>query len=159
MPTPIADLRDLDLASLHALNEANHRETASLSLDSFAALLRMAFYARGFAPASAMLIALDPSAPSDSENFAFFRRLRARFVYVDRVIVDLAARGQGLASALYADLFAQARAAGHDFVGCEINVEPPNPASEAFHAKLDFGELGRARLANGKAVRYLGRAL
>jgi predicted GNAT superfamily acetyltransferase len=156
---PIVDLRDLDPVDLHALNEANALQASSLSAEAFADLLAMSFYARGFGPAAALLIALDQDAPYDNPNFAFFRRLRPRFAYVDRVLVDAAARGRGLASRLYADLFSQARAAGHDFVGCEVYCDPPNPVSDAFHAKHDFAELGRARLATGKTVRYLGRFL
>jgi predicted GNAT superfamily acetyltransferase len=41
-----------------------------------------------------------------------------------------------------------------------VNTEPPNPASDAFHARLGFVEVGRAVLPGGaKAVRYLRRAL
>ena len=32
---------------------------------------------------------------------------------------------------------------------------PPNPASDAFHERLGFVEVGQARLRNGKFVRYL----
>jgi predicted GNAT superfamily acetyltransferase len=35
---------------------------------------------------------------------------------------------------------------------------PPNPASDAFHAKFGFAEVGRAASPDGnKAVRYLTR--
>jgi hypothetical protein len=48
----------------------------------------------------------------------------------------LAARRQGRGSDLAeADLFAAAEAAGHDRVVCEVNSDPPNPASAAFHAR------------------------
>ena len=30
-----------------------------------------------------------------------------------------------------------------------------NPASDAFHARLNFTEIGQAKLSNGKSVRYL----
>ena len=66
---------------------------------------------------------------------------------------------QGLARALYADAFAAARAAGAPVVCCEVNVDPPNPGSDAFHAALDFVEVGRAMLVERKKlVRYLERA-
>ena len=48
------------------------------------------------------------------------------------------------------------RAAGHARVVCEVNSDPPNPASDAFHAALGFAEVGQAVLATqGKVVRYL----
>jgi predicted GNAT superfamily acetyltransferase len=41
-----------------------------------------------------------------------------------------------------------------------VNYEPPNPASEAFHTRLGFVEVGRATLPDrGKSVRYLKRDL
>jgi hypothetical protein len=56
-------------------------------------------------------------------------------------------------------VFAEARAAGHERVVCEINFDPPNPGSDAFHAKLGFSEIGRATLANCKSLRYLERLI
>jgi predicted GNAT superfamily acetyltransferase len=65
-----------------------------------------------------------------------------------------------LASTLYEDLFAAAAAAGHALVTCEVNRVPSNPASDAFHVRLGFAEVGRAELAGGgKSVRYLARPL
>ena len=50
--------------------------------------------------------------------------------------------------------------AGHDQIVCEVNSEPPDPASDAFHTALGFREIGRATIHDGrKAVRYFRRAL
>ena len=39
---------------------------------------------------------------------------------------------------------------------CEVNCDPPNPVSDAFHAALGFREIGRARIVErSKTVRYL----
>jgi predicted GNAT superfamily acetyltransferase len=65
-----------------------------------------------------------------------------------------------VARSLYHELFAAAAQAGHPIVGCEVNVEPPNPISDAFHEALGFTEVGRASLLGGeKVVRYLVRRL
>jgi predicted GNAT superfamily acetyltransferase len=104
-----------------------------------------------------MLIALDQDAPYASPNFRWFQARYARFVYIDRVIVAPPARGRGVARALYEDLFGAMRAAGQSLAVCEVNVAPANPASDAFHARLGFAELGRASIHGGtKTVRYLG---
>ena len=97
----------------------------------------------------AFLLAFDQAADYDSPNFLWFRDRTPRFVYVDRIVVAPAARGRGHARRLYDDLFAQARRAGHDQVVCEVNSEPANPASDAFHAALGFSEVGRATIHGG----------
>ncbi|MDB5434158.1 MAG: family acetyltransferase, partial [Phenylobacterium sp.] len=96
----------------------------------------------------------------DSPNFLWFRSRYRRFVYVDRIVVASHARGRGHARRLYVDLFEQALQAGHDRVVCEVNSNPPNPASDAFHADLGFTEVGRGSLDSGrKTVSYLARQL
>jgi predicted GNAT superfamily acetyltransferase len=81
-------------------------------------------------------------------------------VYVDRVVVSPLMRGRGYARALYTDLFARARQEGHTLVVCEVNSEPPNPASDAFHAAMGSTEVGRATIHQGrKTLRYLTREL
>ena len=58
------------------------------------------------------------------------------------------------------DLFEHAVRAGHDRVVCEVNQNPPNPASDAFHAALGFVEVGTASVYDGsRTVRYLSRDL
>lgn len=105
------------------------------------------------------LIAFDRQASYDSPNFLWLRDRLDRLAYVDRIVVDPACRGAGVARALYADPFARALALDHEVVACEVNIEPPNPASDAFHAALGFREIGRRLFGNGKTVRYLARPL
>jgi len=105
-------------------------------------------------------MAFDQGADYDSPNYLWFRARHPCFVYVDRVVVDRAMRKRGLAQLLYQDLFRCAAAAGHDRIVCEVNSDPPNPASDAFHAALGFVEVGHAVLHGGaKTVRYLSRSL
>jgi uncharacterized protein len=74
--------------------------------------------------------------------------------------VAQAARGRGIARLLYEDLFTTAKLAGHDRVVCEVNIEPPNPASDAFHSAMGFVAVGEAAIHNGtKIVRYFEKAL
>jgi hypothetical protein len=75
------------------------------------------------------------------------------------VVTAAQARGKGHAATLYNGLIQAARDAGHVMLTCEVNEDPPNPASDAFHAKLGFAPIGGAALPNGKTVRYFSRAL
>ena len=142
--------------SLLALNNANARELSWLEPERLVDMIDMAFAARHAGKAEALLLAFDQNAAYDSPNFLWLRERYERFIYVDRVVVAASARGRGLASVLYADLIAAARAAGHERLVCEINADPPNPASDAFHERLGFATLGTARIADDKTVRYCG---
>jgi len=145
--------------ALVALNNAHAAELSFLTPERFAELIDDAFFAACIGEADALLIAFDQAADYDSPNFLWFRERFGRFVYVDRIVVADAARGRALARLLYEALFERARIGGHDRVVCEVNADPPNPASDAFHAALGFVEVGSARLANGKTVRYFERGL
>jgi predicted GNAT superfamily acetyltransferase len=122
--------------------------------------VRAAFWARRIGAADAFILAFDQDADYDGENFLWFKSRYDKFVYVDRIVVAAAARGRGLARILYQGLFAAASAAGHTMIVCEVNADPPNPESDAFHAAFGFREVGTAPLRSGeKTVRYLRLAL
>ena len=143
---------------LLALNNAFAAALSFLTSENAADLVAKAFMAARIGAADALLLAFDQDAAYDNMNFQWFKVRYPRFVYIDRVVVAPAARGRGLARALYQTLFV--RAAGYERVVCEVNQAPPNPASDAFHASLGFERVGRAVLPGaGKTVRYFSRAL
>lgn len=147
-------------AALLALNNAHAQELSWLEPERLQHLVCESFYARRIGDLDAFLIAFDQDARYDSPNFLWFRERYPRFVYVDRIVTAASARGRGYAQQLYFDLFEQAARAGHERVACEINLSPPNPGSDAFHAALGFAEVGSAAIHGGaKTVRYLARAL
>ena len=155
MNAEIADLKSFPLAALCKLNHAHAVETSPLTEDRLLELIAMSFYARGFPGPAAFLLAMDENSPYVNVHFEFFQRRHQRFVYIDRMITAVHARRRGLGRQLYEDLMERARSAGHRVVGCEVNLDPPNPVSDAFHERLGFEEAGRATLPNGKTVRYL----
>jgi predicted GNAT superfamily acetyltransferase len=159
--SPIHNLSALDSARLLLLNNSHAKETSELDDERLAALLGMAFYARGVdRGATAFLVAFDHNAAYKNQNFEWFKARRQPFVYIDRVVVAETARGRGIAKALYDDLFAEAKLAGHERVVCEVNIDPPNPASEAFHSAMGFTAVGQAAIHNGtKTVRYFEKTL
>lgn len=149
-----------DLDAMLALNAGVVVETAKLDQAGLARLLAEAFRASFAPPAQGFLIALDQASRIAGPNFAWFKARHRRFVYVDRVVVAPAARGAGLGRVLYLDLFEAARLADQRLVCAEVNLDPPNPASDAFHEALGFTEVGRAFLPDrGKTVRYLERSV
>lgn len=147
-------------AALLALNNDHAEETSFLTKTDWRTLIETAYAATCIDGAAALLIAFDDQAPYDGVNFQWFRARRKNFVYVDRVVVADSHRGRGVARALYDDLFRRMAETGHGALTCEVNINPPNPASDAFHARLGFNEVGRAALHDrGKEVRYLVKDL
>jgi uncharacterized protein len=146
--------------ALLALNNAHAQELSWLEAERLEYLVSEAFLARRIGDLDAFMLAFDQHARYDSPNYLWFRTRYERFVYVDRIVVAASARGRGCARRLYHNLFEQAVRAGHDRVFCEVNLSPPNPASDAFHAALGFRKVGTASIHGGsKTVRYLERAL
>ena len=146
--------------ALLALNNRFQQELSFLSPEKATHLVGQAFMASRIGEADALLLAFDQDAQYENPNFNWFRERFDRFVYIDRVVVAPQMRGRGLAQALYRALFQQAAAGRHVRVVCEINWEPPNPASDAFHASLGFEQVGLAILPGAaKTVRYFSRAI
>jgi predicted GNAT superfamily acetyltransferase len=145
---------------LLALNNTHARELSWLEPERLQHLVSQAFLARRIGDLDAFLLAFDQDADYDSPNFLWFRERYPRFVYIDRIVVAASARRRGCARRLYRDLFERANKAGHACVVCEVNISPPNPASDAFHTALGFVEVGSASVHEGrKTVRYLSRGL
>lgn len=159
-PSPISRVSPEDEPAILALNNEHAAELSWLEPERLSFLLGEAFYARRIGKLEAFIMTFDQDAHYDSPNFLWFREHYPRFVYVDRVVVAGHARGRGHARRLYQDLFDHASAAGQAIVTCEVNIDPPNPGSDAFHAALGFAEVGDAVIHGGKkAVRYYVRQI
>lgn len=157
MIEPILPADEPDVLALNTIHAA---ELSLLDAAGLKRLLAAAYLARRIGRVDAFLIAFDQDADYASPNFLWFRERYPRFAYVDRIAVAEAARGRGHARRLYEHLFEQARRDGHAVVTCEVNADPPNPASDAFHAALGFRVVGEAAIYGGeRTVRYFERRL
>lgn len=149
-----------DLARALTLNNEFAKELSWLDLERLGQMIETATYARVVGPVDAFLIAYDQDAPYGGVNFAWFKARHDRFIYVDRIVVAAAARGRGLGRRLYEDLFGFAVAQGQHLICAEINADPPNPASDAFHQRLGFETLDTVFQPKiGKRVRYVSKTL
>jgi len=161
-PRAAAAFADVNLDALLALNRRFEAETSVLDRAGLEAILAMACFIglEGPGGRDGFLIAMDQDAPYQSLNYLWFKQRYPRFAYVDRVIVAPEAQGRGVARRLYGELFERSRRAGHEMVGAEIVAEPPNVASDAFHASLGFEEVGRSEAGPGhKALRFVRKLL
>jgi predicted GNAT superfamily acetyltransferase len=111
----------------------DYRETAS-------ACWRVRIAEAGGRPAGFIML-IRPRAPYPSLNYAWFEQRFASHLYIDRIAVDGWARGQGVGRALYEDAMAVARDCGEARLTAEVNDDPPNPESHAFHKALGFVHL------------------
>jgi len=132
-----------------------------LNMQGLSYILERADYARQIAEGQGFLIgyAHDVDYP-DHWNLTWLLAHLENFFYIDRVIIDEKAQGQGLGRSLYADVESHARARGYDWLACEVNTQPNNPASHAFHLREGFKILGEQNFpTRDKAVRYYTKAL
>ncbi len=152
-PTP-ADASHFD--DILALNAASVAVLSPLSAERLAQLHAHAAYHKVVVDegrVAAFLLGFAPGAPYDSVNYRWFDAHYDDFLYVDRIVVAASHRVHGLGALLYNDFFAAARERGAARVVCEYDIEPPNPASAAFHRRFGFSEVGTQRIAGGnKAV-------
>jgi len=149
----IRDAQAGDFDAILALNEASVSLLSPLSprrlagLHAQAALHRVA---EREGEVIGFLLAFREGADYDSLNYLWFAERYPQFLYVDRVVVADAARGQGVGALLYRDMFEFAAASGARLVTCEFDIDPPNPLSEQFHARFGFREAGRQWVADGR---------
>lgn len=98
------------------------------------------------------VLAVPPGAAYDSENYRYFESRHVDHLYVDRIVIAEAERGRGLGAVLYDVVFEAAREQGRAEVTCEVNLDPPNPGSMAFHRRLGFRELGSQPTKGGSVT-------
>ena len=109
-------------------------------LDAQAAYHRVAVDDEGHI--AAFLLAFREGADYDSPNYLWFAQRYPRFLYVDRIAVAQSQHGRGIGARLYRDLFGFARTHGVGTIACEFYRKPLNAASQAFHARFGFREVG-----------------
>ena len=145
-------VRGEDLEALARLNDAAVPNVNALGLEGLAAHVRRCELAltveHGGEPA-ALLLALAPGSDYESENYLWFAEHQEPSLYVDRIVVSEALRSRGVGAALYEHVIAHAVGSGLGLVTCEVNLDPPNPRSLAFHERLGFREVGRQHTGGG----------
>lgn len=166
------NLRDLQTADIPAIVELNNDAYPAVPImtaEEIAELLVAADYAwaaseDGNDNILGIIIGMHTGTPYAGESYRWLEERAARngtdFLYVDRIIVADGTRGKGIGRALYDAVFELAKAEGRAEVTCEVNIEPPNPESLAFHARLGFEQVGVLDTKDGSVqVALLAAAL
>jgi predicted GNAT superfamily acetyltransferase len=86
------------------------------------------------------LLTFRPGTAYDSENYRWFSGRYDDFYYLDRIVLVDRFRRLGLGGQVYDEVERRARA--HGRMALEVNLDPPNVGSLAFHDKRGFVEVG-----------------
>lgn len=137
---PIAEA---DHADVLALNQANVELLSPMDEARLVALQQVADVAHVIdvdGELAGFVLTFSIGSAYDGENFAWFSEQFEDFCYLDRVVIHEGFRRQGLASQLYDELEASC---GRPLFALEVNLEPPNEPSLAFHRARGFREVGQ----------------
>lgn len=151
----VRDATPADFPAILALNEAFVSVLSPLDGERLARLHAQAALHRVIEQdgrVGAFLLAFREGADYDSPNYRWFAQRHARFLYVDRIVVAGTTQARGAGTRLYSDVHALALRDGVPLITCEFDIEPPNPTSARFHARLGFREVGRQQLDGGGKV-------
>ena len=142
----IRDMIEADLPQVMAINEANVPEVGDIDLEQLRFIVsesaaRLVVEADGAIAGFCLVLA--PGSAYDSINYAWFMERYPTDWYLDRVAFDAATQGKGLGSQLYAEVERRLTAAAATGLTLEVNIDPPNEPSLAFHNKHGFVEVGQ----------------
>ena len=157
-------LRELTTSDLSTITELNNAATPSvptMTQEAIGALLAASTF--GFAAADeddviGFVVGFATGSDYASPNYRYFEERGTDHLYVDRIVVAESARGMRVGQSLYERVVALAVAAGRTEVTCEVNLDPPNPGSLAFHHRMGFREVGRQQTDHA-TVALLARPL
>ena len=147
-----------DLPEVLALNERNVELLAPMDEGRLVELLELADRALVIDVEGAFagfVITFAAGSAYDGENFAWFSERYEEFCYLDRVVIHEDFRRRGLGSLVYDELESSC---GRPLFALEVNLDPPNAASLAFHQGRGYSEVGQ-RLAGRHLVSMLVRTL
>ena len=150
-----------DWPRLLALNAASVQQLSPLDearLRYILALAHSCLVVTGDAgEAVGFALAVAPGAAYDSANYRWFGERYERFLYLDRIAVSAECRRRGVGARLY-DAMEQAAAPFGRMV-CDVNIQPRNDASLAFHAARGYREVGQLAHGPAKTVALMSKEL
>jgi predicted GNAT superfamily acetyltransferase len=157
-PIVIREVRPDDIPEILRINVESSPGVTQLTVRGIAGLISEAtlpWVAVADQGTAGYLIAFLGSASYGGEEFAWFKERMQNFVYVDQVALARSYRGRGIGSMLYSQLERWGSGQLCRSLNCEVNLDPPNPVSMAFHVSCGFIEIGRMHTSDGRHVALL----
>jgi predicted GNAT superfamily acetyltransferase len=164
MTSQVRDLIPSDLGAVLEINQANTPEVGSVDPARLEFIFTESDIALAATVADALVgfvLVLGQGSSYDSVNYRWFMDRHGDAMYLDRVAIDASNRGVGIGRSLYEAVFQRMREAhlNTPLLGLEVNVDPPNPSSVAFHRALGFEEVGRQKTPYGAEVSMMSRRI
>lgn len=157
------EIRTLEDADVEAVLELNERSVEALSpLDAPGLTTHRGTAAEALVcvvdgTVAAFALAYAPKAAYESVHYRWHSERYEDFLYLDRIVVGADFRRRGIATALYDAL--EKVAAPHGRMVCEVNSDPPNLESLAFHRGRGYLEVGHLTKPDGREVVLLEKPL
>ncbi len=142
----LRSIRTEDLARILEINQANVPEVGSVDADRMAYLVAespIALVAEVDGDIVGFCLVMTSGSRYDSVNYRWFTERYDDFMYLDRVAFDAGAQGRGFGTLLYAEVDRLMAERGESQLALEVNADPPNVPSLAFHARRGFVEVGQ----------------
>lgn len=162
MGVTVRDAAPEDEEFILALNAASTPAVAEMDRDDYREIAgwahRVLVAEIGGKPCG-FLILIRPGSDYSSDNYGWFEETFDNHLYIDRIAVSESAKGQGAGRAFYDEAARIAEKLGEDRLTCEVNEDPPNPDSMAFHTRLGFRRLLSRTSRSGKVVAMLEKPL
>ena len=159
----IRPLEERDLDAVLAINQANVPEVGSISMERLEFLVADAACALVVdvdGTVAGFCIVLGAGSVYDSVNYRWFMDRYTDAMYLDRVAFTDEFRGQGLGTALYDEVHEFVRGVpGMNRWTLEVNADPPNVPSLAFHRARGFVEVGQQHTPYGITVSLMERVV
>ena len=156
----IRDLTDTDIEDVLKLNAHSVWALSPLDADDLALARErssLALVCELDGQVVAFAIVYGPGSSYESRNYAWHAARFDDFMYLDRIAVDPDFRRRGIANSIYDA--AEEVAREHGRLVCEVNSDPPNVESLAFHEARGFREIGQLTHPGGKRTAMLEKLL
>jgi predicted GNAT superfamily acetyltransferase len=156
----VRDLERADHARVLQLNQDSVQELSPLDeerLGYILALSHRALVVELDGDAVGFAIAIAPETGYDSRNYAWLSERFESFLYLDRIAIAARARRLGLGAMLYDAMETAALPFGR--MVCDVNIEPRNDASLAFHRARGYEPVGELQHGDLKTVLLFSKEL
>lgn len=144
MPSILRPITPADFDDVLALNERNVELLSPMDQGRLREIMSLSDHASVITHDDAFagfVITLEAGVDYDSSNYQWYDEKYDDFYYLDRVVLHEDFRRLGLGTIVYDELETRARGLANRFA-LEVNIEPPNEASLAFHHKRGYRDVG-----------------